>query len=182
MGRMAVPSTVFRSITFLAEVACEAYPPTNYTGSLRLSQAGQSDIVIAGSDKGDGKTFVFTAAAATTATWGLGSWFWTVTAAAGGDVFVVATGSLTVAALNTVTTDLQAAINSLAEAEAELKARVEGKAQSYSIKDRSLSRMSVAELMTAISYWRRRVQDLAAAQTCGTAKGNPRITYGSFSR
>jgi hypothetical protein len=179
---MAVPEIVYKGTTFTATIVCVQNPPPTWVGELRLTRTGASDIVIAGTDGGDGKTHVFTVAAAVTATWTAAVYNWSFLVTSGATVILKQQGQLEVQAINGTVTELVAAKNNLAAAEAEMVERTTGKPQSYSIKDRSLSRMSLTELMATVSYWRRRVKELTDEQQCSETRGNRRITYGSFSQ
>lgn len=178
---MAVPATVYQSTTFAAEIVCSAYPPEIWTGELRLSKAGESDISIAGTSTGDGKTHAFTALPAATALWVVGAWNWSFIVTDGTDTFLVQRGGLAVEEIGGSATELEQAKDYLAQVRSALGS-AQGKVSSYSIKDRSLTNRSISELIQLESYWQRRVNDLTIANdlTCASKVGNRRITYGAF--
>lgn len=181
MDGMAVPSEVYQGINFVAEVDCTKYPSSDYTGKLTLSKAGESNIVITGNAASNGNAHEFSATAATTATWPAGAWSWTATAELGANAYLITTGTLTISALNGQTNALMDAKAALAEAEVELRA-AQVRASSYSIKDRSLSRVSLNDLRGVVDYWRNRVKQLQAADDRACGRGNRSITYGAFRR
>ena len=179
---MPVPETVYQGTTFAADIVCHQYPPEVWSGELRLTRAGETDISLTGTDAGDGKTHIFTATPAVTDTWAAGQWNWAFIATDGTDAYLVQRGSLAVEEINGTATDLQAAKDKLTAAEAELEARVSGKPYMLNWRDSSITRMTTAELMDAIAYWRRKVNELqrAADLVCPTKTGNRRITYARF--
>lgn len=178
---MPVPNTVFQGTTFEADIVCPQRPPSAWTGTLRLTKTGQTDINIIGS--GVGNKHIFTATPAQTQTWLAGRWNWTFLVTDGTDVFVIHQGSLTVAEINGAETALEAAKDAIHEVREALK-QASGQPSSYSIKDRSLTRRTVDELLKLESYWQRRIQDLQADvdAKCNTKTGNRRITYGRFTK
>lgn len=178
---MPVPNLIYQGTTFAADIVCPQRPPTEWTGTLRLTKTGQPDINIIGT--GSGNKYTFTATPAQTEGWLAGRWNWAFIVTDGTNTFLQANGSLTVAEINGSATELEAAKDALTEVREALK-QASGQASSYSIKDRSLSRRSVQELLQLESYWVRRVQDLQAQvdSKCNTKTGNRRITYGAFAK
>ena len=152
-----------------------------FTGEYRLSgsvgptieiEATNTDGVFAVDEKPD-----------VTELWAAGFYSWLFIVTDETDTFEVASGTIEIVALDSTGDALGDAKTYLEQAETELAARSSGKASSYSIKDRSLTRMSVTELLNAISYWRRRVTELEKALSQSKCKRSQRrITYGRFSQ
>jgi len=147
---------------------------------LSITSATEATITLAAT--GDGSTYTVSADATVTALWAVGDYTWAFTATLGDNTYLIQTGALTIAALTTVPqTDLASAETALADVRAAL-ALASGQSVSYSIKDRSLTRRTVSELISLESYWQRRVNDLTATQdsACDSKTGNRRITYATF--
>jgi hypothetical protein len=178
---MGVPATVYQGTTFQAELNCPKYSNTIYTGKLLLTRTGEDDIEIVGTSGSSQWQYLFTATATETADWTAGSWNWSFIVTDGTDVFVSATGSILVEEINGKQSELDAAKASLVEVRAAL-AVASGQSTSYNIKDRSLTRRSVEDLLRLESYWLRRVQELEIDAACKLKRGNRRITYATFTR
>jgi hypothetical protein len=87
-------------------------------------------------------------------------------------VSIAESGSVDIVALNNQNPQaVKIAKDNLKSAEAELQARITGRAVEYSIQgglgNRSLKKMTTDELMKAISYWRNRLNQLQAKEMKG---------------
>lgn len=178
---MVLPETIYKGVTFSAVFDCGEYRTPDWTGELRLTAPGEDAISIAGTGT-DGRHF-FSVDADETALWPAGAWRWTLLATQGSVVRLAAQGAVKILALEDGSTPLQDAMKRLEAAEAELAERVGGKPYMLGWRDSQLTRMTAAELMTAVSYWRRKVAELQALADSACGKhGNRRITYGRFMR
>lgn len=151
-----------------------------WTGVYKLNAAGLAEIEIATTRTGE--VYSVDQKPNVTDLWAAGSYTWAFIVTDGTDKFVVASGFINIIAFNATGNPLADAKGYLDQAEQELAERTTGKPSSYSIKDRSLTRMSADELMRSISYWRNRVNTLTAQaerERCKSSKR--RITYGRFS-
>jgi hypothetical protein len=129
---------------------------------------------------GNGNEYTVDTKPATTTGWAAGVYNWILTVSDGTDTYEVDTGSIEVLAENATGNDLLDARAYLRAAEAEYQERVTGKASSYSIKDRSLTRMDAEELRNAIRYWRGRVTRLENEERARKGFRSNRITYARF--
>ena len=165
---MPIPHQITKGISFVAEFQFAKYPPGDYTASLELAQALGSTITITGIPDGDG--FKFHASPSETGDWAGGAYVWGVKVSDGTDIFLAAQGITTVSNF-AEPDDLLGARAKLESAEQELEARVKGKAINYSIQgglgSRQLQRMSTEELMQAIQYYRRLVNEIVSKQSKG---------------
>ncbi len=144
----------------------------------RLNATDLSTIQI--STTGSGTTYTVDHDSTVTGAWAAGTYTWTLIATKGDDKHVLDTGLIEVVAFDATGNDLIDAQNNLDKAETELAARAEGKASSYSIKDRSLTRADVDELMKIVSYWRKRVKALKSREARRKGRANPNISYVRF--
>lgn len=149
-----------------------------WSASYVLNAAGLSTITI--STTGSGNDFTVDVKPSTTSTWAAGTYAWYLKVSDGTDTYEVDTGTIEILAENATGNDLLDARSYLDDAETELQARVSGKASSYAIKDRSLTRASVEDLMKIVTYWRKRVNSLEDAERRRKGKTSNRITYARF--
>jgi len=176
---MTEPLKVRINTTVTWEREIDSYSAADgWSASYVLNAAGLSTITIA--TTGSGNTFTVDAKPATTSAWTAGKYVWYLKVSDGTDIFEVDSGTIEILAENATGDDLLDARSYLSAAEAELDERTSGKASSYSIKDRSLTRASVEDLMKIVAYWRRRVNDLEQQERIRKGKKSKRITYSRF--
>ena len=152
-----IPDTIRAGETLDIPVTLTAHPATVWSLVLILRGPSQIDLQSAA----DGETHVLGAAAAVTADWAPGTYWWQLRATSGDVVDVVDEGQLTVAP------DLAAAgpdHDGRSHAErvlAAIEAVIEGRAsmdqESYSINNRSLSRTPIADLLVLRSKYKAEV-------------------------
>lgn len=120
--------------------------PASWTATAYLTSAANSYNVTA-SDNGDGR-FLFNAASAVTTTWVAGDYKLSIQATDGSETYVIEVASVLVEPALGSATDVRSHARKVLDA---LEAVLEGKAskdqQAYSIRGRSLSRMSPGELL-----------------------------------
>lgn len=175
---MSELTTIRANTTVAWERSIDYDSADGYTASYVLNAAGLSTINISATLTG--KSLTVDAKPATTTGWAAGTYAWYLKVTDGTDTFEVDTGTIKIIAENATGNDLIDARAYLASAETELAARTTGKAESYSIKDRSLTRASAEELMAIISYWRKRVTTLEDQERARKGKASKRITYARF--
>jgi hypothetical protein len=175
---MSEPQTVRAGTTVQWTRALPDYDAGTWTASYRLNAANLPTITI--TTTGSGTIHSVDAKPATTELWAAGTYVWFLEVTDGTDVFQLDTGTIEVVAKNATGSYLADAKSNLETAEAAYQARVNGGASSYSIKDRSLTRMSADELLKAIDYWRRRVSTLTDAERRRKGQSSRRITYARF--
>lgn len=138
-------------------VTLTAFPAPDY--ELRLALRGPAPIDLVGAP--DGATHVFRATAEASAAWVPGTYWWQLRAHAGADVYPVADGQ-TIIAADLSRMDWNHDGRSHAEKVlAAIEAVIEGRAtldqQSYTIKDRSLQRTPLADLLKLRAQYRAEV-------------------------
>lgn len=176
---MAEPTKVRINTTVYWRRDVDTYKPVDgWTASYVLNAAGLSTITIA--TTGSGSTYTVDAKPATTGAWTAGKYVWYLRVTDGTDVFELDSGTIEILAENATGDDLLDARAYLEQAETELKERATGKASSYSIKDRSLTRASVEELMKIVTYWRKRVNALESEERARKGLKSKKITYARF--
>jgi hypothetical protein len=177
---MAVePSRVRANTTVYWERVLSDYSADDsWTATYKLNASGLATITI--TTTGSGTTHTVDSKPATTTGWAAGDYVWVLLVTDGTDTFELDTGTIEVVAENATGNDLLDAQNYLAAAEAELGERVTGKPSSYSIKDRSLTRMDEGELRKTITYWRKRVQVLEDAERRRKGQKSKRIIHARF--
>lgn len=149
-----------------------------WSASYVLNATGLSTITI--STTGSGNEFTVDTKPSTTGSWSAGTYAWYLKVSDGTDAYEVDSGTIEIIAENATGNDLLDARSYLDDAETELQARVSGKASSYAIKDRSLTRATVEDLMKIVTYWRKRVNALEDAERRRKGQSNRRITYARF--
>jgi hypothetical protein len=177
---MAVePSRIRANTTVYWERTLSDYSADDsWTATYKLNGSGLSTITITAT--GSGTTHTVDEKPATTTGWAAGSYVWHLQVSDGTDTFELDNGTIEIVAENATGNQLLDAQNYLAAAEAELGERVTGKPSSYSIKDRSLTRMGEAELRKTITYWRKRVQVLEDAERRRKGQRSKRIISARF--
>lgn len=120
--------------------------PASWTSTAYFTNSANSYSVTA-SDNGDGR-FLFNASAAVTTAWVAGDYKLSIQSTDGSETYVIEAGSVLVEPALGSATDVRSHAKKVLDA---LEAMLEGKASqdqlSYSIRGRSLSRMSPAELL-----------------------------------
>lgn len=107
----------------------------------------------------DGDGFIATVTAAESATYAPGNYSWVARVVKGAEVHTVATGTVRVLPDLTNATDLRShAQKTLDAIEAVIEKRASRDQQAYSINGRSLTRMTLAELIRLRDMYRREVQ------------------------
>lgn len=176
---MAEPTKVrINTTVYWTRDVSEYKPADGWTASYVLNASGLSTITIA--TTGSGSRYTVDTKPATTGGWTAGKYVWYLKVTDGTDVFEIDTGTIEILAENATGDDLLDARAYLEQAELELKERSTGKASSYSIKDRSLTRASVEDLMKIVTYWRRRVNTLEDAERARKGVKSKKITYARF--
>jgi hypothetical protein len=159
------PAECTAGLTFQASAAFAAYPAPEWTLTAHLRGPGQIDLQADAAG-------VFSATAATTATWAAGTYWYSMRATSGADVLEVATGQLV------VKPDLAAAAagfdgrsqneRALDAINAVLEKRASQDQQRYVIKDRELWRTPIADLLKLKTHYQaavRRERNAAAGRT-----------------
>jgi hypothetical protein len=180
---MAEPATIRKGAAVSWERVLGDYAgATSMTYTL---SASGGDISFAGS--GSGTTWTFSRTGAQTGAWSTsGLHAWKLEAVVSGETYLVDEGTIEIIDATATSNDLIAAKTNLAAAETELAARVSGKPSELTIGtnevNRSLKRMTVAELHTAITYWKRQVyrETQKDRRRRGQKTGN--VLKGKFSR
>lgn len=175
---MSELSTIRANTTVKWERSINYDSADGYSASYVLNAAGLSTITISATLSGT--TLTVDAKPATTTSWAAGTYAWYLKVTDGTDTFEVDSGTIKILAENATGNDLLDAKSYLADAETELAARTTGKAESYSIKDRSLTRASAEELMQIIAYWRKRVSVLEDQERIAKGRKSNRITLARF--
>lgn len=175
---MSEPLTVRANTTVKWERSIAYDSADGFSASYKLNATGLSTITITATLSGTDLSV--DVKPATTTSWAAGTYAWYLTATDGTDTFELDSGTITILAENATGNDLLDAKSYLADAETELAARTTGKAESYSIKDRSLTRASAEELMKIIAYWRQRVSQLEDTERIAKGRKSNRITLARF--
>jgi len=175
---MPEPAKVRAGLTAKWDRQIDGYDSVSWSAEYNLHAEGLSSITI--SATGSGNEYSISVPPATTSTWAAGYYHWILTVTDGSDVFEIDSGGIEILSESATGNDLMDAKVILRKAEAEYEERITGKASSYSIKDRSLTRMDAEELRQAIGYWRRRVQALQDAERRRKGKPSNRIIYARF--
>ena len=153
------------------------FPVASWTLAYAFKRRGETTAATVVAASGSGSVYTLTVAAATSAGYAAGTWDWTAYATRTSDSARVTVGSgalLVVANPATSTADTRShAAKMLAAIEALLEGRSVADVNSYSIKDRSLTKMTPAELVQWRSYYRNEVgrEDEAARRASGRASG-----------
>lgn len=175
---MPEPSKVRAGLTAKWERQIDDYDAASWSAEYSLHAEGLTSIAVP--TTGSGNEYSVNVPPTTTSTWAPGLYHYILTVTDGTDVFEIDSGSIEILSETASGNDLMDAKAVLAKAEAEYEERITGKASSYSIKDRSLTRMDADELRQAIGYWRRRVQALQETENRRKGKPSNRITYARF--
>jgi len=174
----AEPSKIRANTTVYWERDIPGYDASTWTASYKFLSDSLSPVNV--TTTGSGTTYTVDAKPSTTGGWAAGKYAWVLFVTDGTDTFEVDNGTIEIIAETATGNDLLDAKSYLKSAEAELAARVSGKPSSYSIKDRSLSRMGEADLRKTISYWRRRAEHLQALEDNRRGKPSRKIVGARF--
>lgn len=177
---IAEPTKVRASTTVYWERDLPNFLNTTWTATYTLNAAGLAQITFNASAGSTTQEHVVNVSAATTTNWAAGTYAWYLTVTDGTSIFEIDQGTIEILSATATGNDLLDAKANLAAAEAELVARTSGKANSYSIKDRSLTRMSESELLNAIKYWRAKVQTLTEQERIRKGGKSKRLIYSRF--
>lgn len=176
---MSEPTTIHAGDTWEWTRDESDYPAGTWTLTYYLRNASAAYNVVA---TADGTTHSVSVPAATTAAYKPGRYDWIARVTAGTDSFTVGTGSLTVLP-NLGATGAQDgrtyARRVLDAIEAVLEGRASHDQASYSIGNRSLSRMSIAELMTFRDKFKAEVlkEERAARIAAGLGVGKIQVRF-----
>lgn len=173
---MIFPDKISAGISLSLRATLPAYHPDDWALSAILRGPVAIDLIATA----DGSQHLFSATAATTATWSPGLYWYSVRASNGGEVQEVETGQLTVAA------DLAAAggsfdgrsfaQRSLEAIEAVLEKRASMDQERYRINNRELYRTPIADLLKLRDRFRAEVrQEQAAARGKNLFGGTVRV-------
>lgn len=171
--------TQIRAGTTIKWERTESEYQDGWTGAYKLNAAALAQITIPTTRSG--AVYTVDQKPNVTDVYAAGAYTWIFSVTDGTDTFIADSGFISIIAFNATGNPLADAQKYLDQAEQELAERTTGKPSSYSIKDRSLTRMSADELIRAVSYWRQRVNILEAKterERCRTS--TRRITYARF--
>jgi hypothetical protein len=159
-----VPSEISAGITFRVPVAFSEYPAPDWALSLILRGPAPIDLIA----EGLVENHTFLAAAAVTAAWVPGSYWWQLRASDGTDVVLLAEGQTKMLAdISAVAGQFDGRAHAQRVLDA-IEAVIEGRAsidqESYSINNRSLSRTPVSDLLKLRDRYRAEVKSAAAAK------------------
>jgi hypothetical protein len=174
---MTVPSNLVAGDTWEWTHDLSDYPAGTWTLTYYLTKAGVSVPVVA---TADGTTHEVSVPAATTATYGAGSYRWTARVTSGSDAFTVEDGWVAVAANPaTSTADPRSDARQMLDAiTCFLKGNASTAQASMTINGRSISRWPLAEL----TQWRDKLRGEVRAEEQGESAGLGRDIKVRFSR
>lgn len=175
---MSVPASIRANTTAKWTESLSYDTADGWSASYVLSASGLPTITIDASSSGT--DYTVDVKPTTTRTYPSGNYTYVLKVTDGTDTFVVESGTIEIIADNATGNKLLDAQSYLDAAEEEYQERVTGKPSSYSIKDRSLTRMDADELLKAISYWRKRVRQLDDEERRAKGQKSKRITYARF--
>ena len=157
------PSSVYAGDTVAWTKSLNDYPATAWTLYYALQRDGGSISIEASAD---GNTHSVSVAAATTATWVPATYQWTAYVSDGTNRYTVETGEITIKPNPTAGGyDTRGYAKRMLDAiEALLEGRATSDVSSYSIGGRSLSKMSVSELVQWRQKFRREYESEKAAE------------------
>ena len=132
-----------------------AYPAGIWDLSYTIANGDHEYTLGAGAEvTADGTGFAITIPAATTATFAAGEYYYRGRVTDGTTVKTVSEGTLRVTATNSVYDELLHVTATLAAIEAVIQGRASKDQEEYSIKDRSLKRTPIPELLTLKSHYK----------------------------
>jgi hypothetical protein len=179
MASAPEPETIRANTTLQWTRSISGYDAATWTASYRLTSSNDlTPITIP--TTGSGTNYTVDVKPIVSATYAAATYVWNLTVTDGTDTFHIDSGVAQVISQDATGNELLDAKQYLIDAETELAARAAGKAESYSIKDRSLTRTSSSELMNIIKYWRTRVGVLENAERVRKGLPSKSITYARF--
>jgi hypothetical protein len=159
-----IPSEISAGITFRLPLSFSEYPAPDWELSLILRGPVAIDLFASGADE----AHTFLAAAAVTANWAPGPYWWQLRASDGSDVVLVSEGqSKVLVDISAVAVGFDGRSHSqrvLQAIEAVIENRASIDQESYSINNRSLSRTPVSDLLKLRDRYRAEVSSAAAAK------------------
>ncbi|WP_127110394.1 hypothetical protein [Pararhodobacter zhoushanensis] len=159
-----IPGTIYAGVTLSISITLTAYRAPEWSLALYLRGPAQIDLTSTAS----GSSHLIAADAAMTSSWAPGAYWWSLRAVQGAEVALVDEGQLTLEADLSVIASGHDGRSHAERVLVAIEAVIEGRAtkdqQAYQINGRSITRMTVADLLLLRSRYRDEVRRQKAAR------------------